>query len=276
MGNIKIGPSGLGGVEESKEVLEEYKKSGFGNCEVLFVQQIYLDKQQAEKIGELARENKVSLSIHAQYFINLNSEEKEKVHASMQRILKCCEIGHALGAKSIVFHSGFYGKGFAKVKTPEEKKKVEEETYQNIKRRILEMIEVIKEKKWNVKLCPETMGKINVFGSAEEISRLVKETGCSFCIDFAHILARDKKVDYERIKILFPDKEWHCHFSGIEYTEKGERNHINLKKEQWKELFENLPKDKDITIVCESPNRIEDCVEGLEVLKKMEYNSSYK
>jgi endonuclease IV len=44
------------------------------------------------------------------------------------------------------------------------------------------------------------MGKINVFGSVEEISDLVKETGCSFCIDFAHILARDKKIDYVKIE----------------------------------------------------------------------------
>jgi deoxyribonuclease-4 len=268
MTSIKIGPSGLGPANTAEEVLEEYHKKSFGNCEVLFVQQVYMNKEQAEKIGKIAKKHDIKLSVHAQYFINLNSEEKPKVHASMQRILKCCEIGNALGAKSIVFHSGYYGKNFAKAKTQEEKKKIEEETFQNIKKRILEMIEIIKEKKWDVKLCPETMGKINVFGSVEEISRLVKETGCSFCIDFAHILARDKKVDYEKVKRLFPQKEWHCHFSGIEYTEKGERNHINLKKEQWKELFENLPKDKEITVVCESPDRIENCVEGLSVLKK--------
>lgn len=268
MGNIKIGPSGLGGISESEEVLKEFDKLNFGICEVAFTHSIYMNKEQGEKVGKFAKENHIELSIHAPYFVNLNSEEKPKVHASMQRILKCCEIGHSLGAKSIVFHPGYYGKEFQKAKTPEEKKKVEEETFQNIKKRILEMNEIIKEKKWGVELCPETMGKINVFGSVEEISRLVKETGCSFCIDFAHILAREKKVDYEKIKRLFPQKEWHCHFSGIEYTEKGERNHINLKKEQWKELFDNLPKDKNMAIVCESPDRIGDCVEGLKILGK--------
>jgi deoxyribonuclease-4 len=268
MGSIKIGPSGFGGVEESKEVLGEYNKLGFGNCEVAFTYSVYMNKEQAEKIGKIAKDKKISLSIHAPYFVNLNSEEKPKVHATMQRILKCCEIGNSLGAKSIVFHPGYYGKDFQKAKTPEEKKKIEEETFQNIKKRIIEMMETVKEKKWKVELCPETMGKINVFGSVEEISRLVKETECSFCIDFAHILAREKKVDYEKIKKLFPEKEWHCHFSGIEYGEKGERNHIDVKKEQWKELFDNLPKDKDITIVCESPHNVEDCVEGLKVLGK--------
>ncbi len=266
MGSIKIGPTGLGSVRESEKTLQEFSKNGFNNCEVLFVQQVYIDKEEAKEIKEFAKKNKIDLSVHAQYFINLNSEEKEKVHASMQRILKCCEIGHELGAKSIVFHPGFYGKEFQKAKTLEDKKRVEEETFQNIKKRVLEIMETIEKKKWNVELCPETMGKVNVFGSPEEISRLVKETGCSFCIDFAHILAREKKVDYEKIKRLFPQKKWHCHFSGIEYGDKGERNHIRVEKKQWKELFENLPKDKDITIVCESPYSVEDCIEGLKVL----------
>jgi len=264
---IKIGPSGLGSIKTSEDILKGYKKTGFGNTEVLFVQSVYIGKEDAIKIGKIAKEQGIELSIHGQYFVNLNSAEKPKIHASMQRILKCCEIGHHLGAKSIVFHAGFYGNNYAK-QSPEKQAEIREETYQNIKQRIIEMMEVIKEKKWNVELCPETMGKVNVFGSVEEISRLVNETGCSFCIDFAHILARDKKVDYEKIIKAFPQKKWHCHFSGIEYNEKGERNHINVERKQWKDLFDNLPKDKDITIVCESPNRVEDSIEGIEILNK--------
>ncbi len=266
--NISIGPSGMGGVKEADKNLEEFNKLGFGNSEIDFTYQVYMNKEQAEKIGKIAKERKIKLSIHAPYFVNLNSDEKQKVHTSMQRILKCCEIGHYLGAKSIVFHSGYYGKGFQNAKTEEEKKKIKEETFQNIKLRILEMMNIIKEKKWGVELCPETMGKVNVFGSLEEISRLAKETECSFCIDFAHVLARNKKVDYEKIKKLFPQKEWHCHFSGIEYSEKGEKNHINLRKEQWEELFNNLPKNKEVTIVCESPDRIKDCIDGIKILEE--------
>ncbi len=255
MTNIKIGPSGLGPASSAEKVLEEYSKKEFGNCEIAFTYQVYINSKQAKEIEKASKKYGIKLSIHAPYYVNLNSEEKEKIEASKKRILKCCEIGDKLGAEIVVFHSGFYGKK-------------KEEAYENIKKEIIEMQKEIKKNNWKIKLAPETMGKINVFGSAEEISNLAKETGCSFCIDFAHILARDKKVDYEKIKKLFPQKEWHCHFSGIEYGEKGERNHINLKKEQWEELFENLPKDKKITIVCESPSRIENCVEGLSVLKK--------
>ena len=111
------------------------------------------------------------------------------------------------------------------------------------------------------------MGKVNVFGSPEEISKLSKETGCEFCIDFAHVLAREKKVDFEKIKKLFPQKNWHCHFSGIEYGEKGEKRHINLEKKDWKHLLKNLPKNKNINIICESPSLIEDSIEGLKIFK---------
>jgi deoxyribonuclease-4 len=244
---IKIGPSGLGPVATSKEILERFKEAGFGICEIAFTHSVYINKESAIRIGKIAKELGIELSIHAPYFVNLNSDEKPKVHASMQRILKSCEIGHYLGAKNIIFHPGYYGNNYAK-KDIEKQAEIRKETYQNIKQRIIEMREIIKERKWNVELCPETMGKINVFGSVEEISKLVKETGCSFCIDFAHILAREKKVDYGKIKKLFPEMEWHCHFSGIEYNEKGERHHINLERKQWEGLFDNLPKEKNISI----------------------------
>ena len=113
------------------------------------------------------------------------------------------------------------------------------------------------------------MGKVNVFGSPEEISQLVKDTGCDFCIDFAHILAREKKVDYTKIKKLFPQESWHCHFSGIVYGEKGEKHHKSTEKEDWKNLLENLPKDKEISIVCESPTLIEDSIEGMKIYEKL-------
>lgn len=254
MTEIKIGPAGLGPVKTAEEILREYHKAGIKNCEIAFTYSVYIKKPEAEKIKKVAEELGIELSIHAPYFVNLNSDDDAKLEATKQRILKCCERGHDIGAKSIVFHLGYYGKD-------------REKAYDKIKEGIIELMGIVKENNWNVKLCPETMGKINVFGSVEEISRLAEETGCSFCIDFAHVLARDKKVDYKKIEKLFPQKHWHCHFSGINYNEKGERNHINLENEEWRKLFDNLPKDKTLTIVCESPDTVGDSIKGLEVYK---------
>jgi deoxyribonuclease IV len=256
---IRFGPAGIGGVKEAISNLEMYHKLGLKACEIAFTYGVYLNESQAKEIGKKAKELDIQLSIHAQYWINLNSIDKEKTKKSKERILACCKIGDALGAHTIVYHAGFYGK------------MEKEETFQNIKKAMLEIEEEIKKHKWKVKLAPETMGKINVFGELDEILRLVKETGCSFCIDFAHLYARSQgklsyKEMYERVKKF---KELHCHFSGINYGLKGELSHKPTPEAELKKLIEALPNTKDIVIINESPMPVEDSVKGLKIWEKM-------
>lgn len=261
---ILFGPAGIGPSERAEKVLEKYHKLGLKAAEIAFTYNVYIKPDDAVRIGKKAKELGVTLSIHAPFFVNLNSDEKEKREATKKRILSCCKIGHLLGAKTVVFHPGYYSN---KGKTEEDREK----TFEVIKSGVLDMLKEIKDNHWNIEIAPETMGKVNVFGSVEEISRLSKETGCSFCIDFAHVLARNKEVNYEKIASLFPKERWHCHFSGIIYTDAGEREHRSTKKEEWKTLLEGLKrvaKDKEITIINESPTLVEDSVEGLKLWEK--------
>ncbi len=257
MGEILFGPAGIGPVKTALQVLEQYHKKGLRACEIAFTYSIYIKSADAVQIGKKAKELGIELSIHAPYWVNLNSVEKEKREATQKRILDCCRIGELLGAKVVVFHPGYYGDD-------------RDKTYEMVKKGIANMMRVIKENNWKIKIAPETMGKVNVFGSANEISNLVKETGCSFCIDFAHILARNKRVDYPAIARAFPNKEWHVHFSGIVYGEKGEKNHRTTEKKEWEELLRHLPRDKKIRIINESPTMVEDSLEGLNVWEKMQ------
>lgn len=270
MSKIIFGPSGLGGVKEARINLESYAKNGLRACEIAFTYGIYLKKDEAIEIGEFAAKLGIYLSIHAPYYINLNSKEKEKVKASYDRILKCCEIGHYLSLAykgkhktRIVFHCGYYSSGVGSKKKEYDK----ELTFQNIKKQVSDLVAEIEKNKWNAELCPETMGKINVFGSVEEISRLIKETKCSCCIDFAHILARYKKHEFDLVEKSFPQKHWHCHFSGIVYGDKGEKHHKLTSKDEWNELLDELKKlDKEITIINESPSPFDDSVTGLSLV----------
>ncbi len=256
---IKFGPAGLGPIKDAVKNLEYYNKLGFKACEIAFTYGIYIkDNKDMKTIKEAAEKFDIKLSIHTPYWVNLNSKEKEKVEKSKERILNCCEVGENLGVSIVVFHPGYYG-GIG-----------EEETYNNVKKAILDMQNTIKKKGWKIKIAPETMGKVNVFGSIEQIAKLVEDTKCEFCIDFAHILARDKKVDYEKVKRLFPAKQWHVHFSGIVYGEKGEKHHRKTERKEWENILKELPKDKEVTIINESPSMIEDSVEGLEILKKLD------
>ncbi len=251
---VKFGPAGMGPLKEVEKTFERYHENGIKACEIPFTYQVYIKKKEdAIRIRRAATKFGIELTVHAPYWINLNSEDEEKIKGSEKRILDSCRVGHWLDVKKIVFHSGFYGKDS------------KQKTYSQIKERIIGLQKEIEKNKWGVKLAPETTGKINVFGSIDEIQKLVEETGCSFCIDFAHILAREKRIDFEKLKRLFPQKKWHCHFSGIEYGKKGEKHHKKTEGKYWKYLLKNLPKKKNITIINESPSPVEDSILGLRI-----------
>jgi len=251
---IKFGVAGLGGVKQAVENIKIYSKLGIKACEIAFTYGVYIkNKEYALKIKKASEKYKVDLSVHAPYWINLNSKDQDKIKASKKRILKSAEVGSWLGVQNVVFHCGYYSK------------KDKEETFQNIKKEILDIQQIIKKNKWNVTLCPEIMGKKNVFGSINEISRLVKETSCGFCIDLAHVLARYGAYEIALLKKYFPEKRWHCHFSGIEYGKLGEKHHKKTSINDIKNLLKILPKNKKITIINESPCPIEDSVASIKI-----------
>src|SRR3989344_3144846 len=109
--SIVFGPAGLGPVKTAVQTLETYHKLGLRACEIAFTYSAYIKAPECPVIREKAKELGIDLSIHAQYWLNLNSAEKEKREATKQRILQCCEIGELLGAKLVVFHPGYYTDG---------------------------------------------------------------------------------------------------------------------------------------------------------------------
>jgi len=253
---LKFGPAGLGPVKKAIETLKKYSEFGFKACEVEFTYGVYIKcKEDAEKIGKAAKKYGISLSIHAPYWINLNSKEESKIEQSKRRIIECLKVGTWLGATVVVFHPGYYGK-FSK-----------EETYKKIKKQILELQKIRKKEKYSPLLAPETTGKTNVFGSIEEIARLVKETRCYFCIDFAHILAREKSYKFKEVFSKFKQKKLHIHFSGIVYGEKGEKHHRKTSKIEMETLIKSIPSNRIATIINESPTPIEDSLLGIKVAK---------
>lgn len=255
MTKILLGPAGSSGLG-NEEGLKKCKELGLDAMEVEFTYGVRMKNDEAKKIGELAKNLNISLSVHGPYYINLNSAEKAKIDASKQRILDSCERGHHLGAKFIVFHAAFYGK------TPKE------ETYEVVREAILDLQKTISKNKWDVILCPETTGKRSQFGDLDELVKLANETGCGVCIDFSHLKARyNGKIDYDEVcKKVKTIKIKTAHFSGIEYTEAGERKHLITNESEIKELLSYLKKyDISIRIINESPDPFGDCIKSLKI-----------
>lgn len=249
--NILFGPAGSAGLG-NEEGVKHAKELGLGAFEVEFTYGVRMSNAEAKRVGDIAKSLGVKLSVHGPYYINLASKENLKVAASKARILQSCERAHYLGASPVVFHSGFY------------QGKSEEEVYNLVKNEIIDLQKTIAQKKWNVALAPEITGKPSQFSGLDSLLKLKKETGCEICVDFAHLYARNNgKIDYDevfgKIKNL---SHIHCHFSGITFTEKGERAHIPMTKEFFMPLAKAIKKHKpkSMTIINESPYVFDDAV----------------
>jgi deoxyribonuclease-4 len=208
------------------------------------------------------REQKVSLSVHAPYFFNLNATDEEWPK-SRKRLLDAAIYGNLAGATDIIFHPGsYFGNDPAevlKVAIP----------------RLKGCVEELRKAGNPVTLRPETMGKSAMLGSLEdtiEMSKVIE--GVQPCIDFAHLHARpgDGTMNtYDEWSALLKSyqkalgkkalKRLHIHLSGIEYGPKGEKNHLALAESDLKInfLFQALKEFNCAgRILCESPIMEED------------------
>ncbi|MEM0438191.1 MAG: TIM barrel protein [Candidatus Micrarchaeia archaeon] len=259
---LRIGTAGVPITCESRDTIEGIKcvrALGLDAMELEFVRQVYVKTESdAKRIGETARKEDVALSVHAPYFINLNSPDKATLETSRKRILDSVRMAHFAGARSVVIHSAYY------------MKMGREEAYTHVKEQYKLLSKEIKDRGYTgVILRPELMGKFSQFADIDELIRLCTEVeGLQPCVDFAHYTAmHPRENSYEGFCGLLEKvekglgkaalKDMHIHFSGIEYTPKGERNHLVFDEAElkWKDMVRAW---KDFRIegiaISESPN----------------------
>lgn len=240
------------GYEKAFEVLKDLALDGL---ELEFVRGVRISdvSKQAVKNSDLIK------TIHAPFYINLNAREEEKIEASIQRIVETAEIADEVGAFSITYHAGFY-LGMDK-----------EKVYQTIRNQTQKITDILSNKNVKVWIRPETTGKATQWGDLDEIIRLSKEFEYVLpCVDFSHLHARYNGIynTYDEFATIFekigkelsdkkPLEHFHAHMAGIEYTSKGEKQHLNFEESDfnYKDLLKAF-KDFDVkgAIVCESPN----------------------
>ncbi len=256
---IKIGTAGNidDGILKS---LSRLKELGLDGQEVEFVRGVRMNNSLAKEVGKLREKLGLRLSVHAPYYINLCSDDKMKIKASMKRILDSCEKMHHMGGGNVVFHGAYY--------QGRDKKGI----YESVADRINEMKDVVHDEGFSkVKLAPETTGKESQFGDLDELLQIMKETKCSICVDFAHLLARGGKIDYDSVmKKIKHLKHVHCHFSGIEFGDKGEKKHLLTQSKDIKNLLTYLKKYKvNCMIINESPDPLGDTLKTKRILEEM-------
>jgi deoxyribonuclease IV len=254
---IRIGPSGSDGLGYMK-ALNKAARLGLGCLEVAFTYGVRMPPEEAEAVGALARRKDITLSIHAPYYLNLATDDPAKLIASRERIQASCRMAAIMGARNVVFHAGFYQERSA------------EKTFARVAAAVEKLQAVVLKNRWAVVLCPETTGKLTQFGSLDECLRLARETGCSFTVDFAHLLARAAGgLDYSEVLERLP-RSFHAHFSGIDYGPKGERKHLKTTPTFFRPLAEALvTRDLDVTLISESPQPYKDAAMMKRVIRQL-------
>lgn len=245
-----------GSYKEAFEILSEMNLDGL---EMEFVHGVRIADSNKETVKNNAQNNNFIITAHAPFYINLNSPEPEKIEASIERIIETVNVASQVDSYSITFHAAFYmGKD-------------KEFVYSMVKLAVNRVIENTRDK--NVWIRPETTGKATQWGDLDEIIRLSKEfENVLPCVDFSHLHARTagKYNTYDEFCKILEDigsnlgqralDNFHAHLAGIEYTQKGERKHLNLEESDmnYKDLMRAMKKfDVKGALVCESPN-IED------------------
>ena len=237
---------------------------------------VKISEEAARKIGEAAKNCGIALSVHAPYYISISSEDQEKRDKSILYILQTLQAAKFMGATRIVVHSGSCASitrreamDFAKETLDRALKAADEEGFGDIL------------------ICPETMGKVNQLGSVEEVIEMCKMSERLMpAIDFGHVNARTLgglkvKADFEKIfKAIYKHlgeyrgKNFHAHYSRIEYTNCGEKKHHRFDEVQYEPEFEPIAEvaaERGVTptVICESRgSQTRDAVEMMKIYRR--------
>lgn len=248
----------------SPGAIQRIAELNLGALELGWVQAVRVSEETCAQIKAAAETHGVLLSVHAPYFINLNAGEEEWPK-SRKRLMDAAYYGYLAGATDIVFHPGsYFGSPPAEVLSA-------------VLPRLAECARELDNTGIQVTLRPETMGKSAMLGSLEDTLVMSKQVpGVEPCLDFAHLHARagdgsmNSKSEWIDLLKNYADKlgeqslqRLHIHMSGIEYTSKGEKNHLVLKDSDFNvsDLFEALIEMNCAgRILCESPVLEDDAI----------------
>ena len=265
---IRFGPAGAPdsfyaeGHKSSLDMPEWLEKRGLNAYEYQSSRGVHIGEAMAARLGQLAAERDIELSIHAPYYINLSSTDPAIKVKTKGHILKSLRAARAMGAKKVVFHPGAGSGG--------DRKEILARAKAFLKEILLEVEE---EGLSGILLAPETMGKRNQLGSLEEVLELC-ELGDQLVptVDFGHLHAvtgggftgrSSFAAVMDRIEERL-GKEYlqnlHIHFSPIEFTAAGEKKHWTTMETRFGPDFTPLAEllvERELTptIICESSGR---------------------
>ena len=256
MGAIRVGPARCPSRESPDRAVELLVERGYDACELDLESGFWLDYPWAERLGELARDRDIALSVHAPLFAFPGHPDEKKSKMASGALDRTAGIATAAGAEVVVIHPGFW-----LGRTPEQ-------TIDDVVASLGTLREKLESKERAVAFGVEVMGRVSELGSIDHVLEIASRVDwVRPVIDFAHMHATSDGAftDVDGFAavlegadaVLGPGEPFHIHFSDIAFANRNETKHLpygdgTLRAEPLREALDRF--ERPATVISESPD----------------------
>jgi len=255
---IRVGPAHLPSRASPEEAIELLLEREYAACEIDFESGFWMDYPFAERLGELAREHDVALSVHAPLFGFMGHLEASgrKFTSAVGALDRSAGIAAASGAELVVFHPGFL-LGRAR-----------EDAIDAVVQQLGTLRARLEDKDRAVSFGVEVMGRVRDLGSLDDVVEISRRLGwVRPVLDFAHMHATSDGAFLEVDpfaaalaavdEVLPPGAPFHVHFSDIAFANRNETKHLpygdgTLRAEPLSDALSGF--ERPSTVISESPD----------------------
>jgi deoxyribonuclease-4 len=254
---LRFGPARVPSRRSPGEAIRILKQRGFTACEIDFEGGFWMNYPWATRFGELARDAKIALSVHAPIAGFMGHVERDKKQRMAVGMLDhSAGIAKAAGAEVVVFHPGFLlGRD-------------RPATIKSVCEQLSELRERLEGKDRAVAFGVEVMGRVNDFGSLDDVVAIAGRCGwVRPVLDFAHMHATSDGafLDVEPFAaaleaadaVIEPKAPFHIHFSDIAFANRNETKHLpygegTLRADPLRKALRRFK--RPATVISESPD----------------------
>ncbi|HEY2209741.1 MAG TPA: TIM barrel protein [Gaiellaceae bacterium] len=257
MGKLNFGPARVLSRESPEEAIELLRERGYTANEIDFESGFWMDYPWAEEFGKLARKRRIALSVHAPIAGFMGHVDRDRKHGMATGMLDhSAGIAKVAGAAPVVFHPGFL------------LGRTHKQTISSVVSQLADFRKRIEAKDRGVAFGVEIMGRVNDFGSLEDVLAISSRLPwVRPVIDFAHMHATSDGAFLEADTFAEPlaaadavletDAPFHIHFSDIQYANRNETKHLpygegTLRAEPLREALARF--DRHAVVISESPD----------------------
>jgi deoxyribonuclease IV len=258
MARIRVGPARIPDRESPEAAVALLHERGYDACEIDFESGFWMDYPWAERLGELAREHDIALSVHAPLFgwVGHLEASGRKWSSALGALDRSAGIATACGAEVVVFHPGF----------------LLERSREDALDAVVEQLGLVRERlEGKGRAAPfgvEVMGRVRELGSLADCVEISRRTGwVRPVVDFAHMHATSDGAFLEpddfrsalelADAVLPPEAPFHIHFSDIAFANRNETKHLSygegtLRADPLREALTAF--ERPATVISESPD----------------------